>query len=170
MSPLSKRFLERRVSHLIRTLHLSVISIRRTSFQSPSIPYPGCRSSVREAPHIVPHEVHWPPRCWSGSSLACRKARKLRTRSAVAQRDIFHAEGSFGLCAFKNGFHKSLISHDQSWVGPQVDPDFGSWRRCQLLSVQFGRRDSWDRSAAVFSSTSRQSSTSWPPASPAFWF
>ena len=32
-------------------------------FQSPIIPYPGCRSSVREAPNIVPHEVHWPPRC-----------------------------------------------------------------------------------------------------------
>jgi hypothetical protein len=55
---LRKRFLERRVSHLIRTLHLIVTDIRRTFLQSPIIPYPGCRSSVREAPNIVPLEVH----------------------------------------------------------------------------------------------------------------
>ena len=50
-------FLNRRVSHFDRTLHLIVTNIRHTIFQLPIIPYPGCSRSVREAPNIVPYEV-----------------------------------------------------------------------------------------------------------------
>jgi hypothetical protein len=47
-----------------------------------------------------------------------QKGPQLRTRSAVAQRGVFHAEGSFWPYAFKNGFHKSPISDDLAGVGP----------------------------------------------------
>jgi hypothetical protein len=50
--------------------------------------------------------------------LSPAKRPKLRVGSAVPQRGIFHAEGSFKVQAFKNGFHKSFISHDASRVGP----------------------------------------------------
>ena len=42
----------------------------------------------------------------------------LRTGSAVAQRDIFHAEGSFRSCALKNDFHRSPIINAPPRVGP----------------------------------------------------
>ena len=167
---MKKRFLKRRVSHSIRTLHLSVTFIRHTFFQSPSIPYPGCSSSVREAPNIVPHEVLLASTLCLGVLSGLQNGPKLRTRSAVAQRGIFCAEGSLRLCACKNRFPICPISHDRSPVGPEVYPQFYSWRSCRPRSVQSGHRDTSDRSAAVFSSTSRRSLTSWPLASPASWF
>ena len=42
----------------------------------------------------------------------------LRTGSAVAQRDLLHAEVSFHRCTFQNGVHRSPITHAPRRVGP----------------------------------------------------
>ena len=65
---------------------------------------------MREAPNIVPHEVLLASTLLTGVLSRLQNGPKLRTRSAVAQRGIFRAEGSFRLCAFKNGLHKTLMS------------------------------------------------------------
>ena len=79
---------------------------------------------MREAPDIVPDEVLLASTLLIGVLSRPQNGPKLRTRSAVAQRGIFHAEGSFRLAAFKNGFPICPISHDRSPVGPEVYPQF----------------------------------------------
>jgi len=94
----------------------------------------------------------------------------LRAGSAVAQRGIFHAEGSFWWYSCKNGFHTCPIRNARHWVGPRLSADFLYGRSCQPWSVRSVHRDTGDQSIAVFSSTSRQSSTFWRLALPASWF
>ena len=96
---------------------------------------------MREAPYIVPHEVQCGLDAVERGPLSPAKRPELRVGSAVAQRGLFHAEGSFELGPFKNGLHISPISNDLARVGPQVYPDFRSSQFGEVLSGQSAQRD-----------------------------
>ena len=98
LSALRKRFFERRVSHLIRTLHLIVTDIRRTFFSVAHHPLSRLQKFSERGPEYCPPRGPLASTLLIGVlSLAYRTARSihLRAGSAVSQHGILHAEGSF---------------------------------------------------------------------------